>query len=174
MSYVTFADSPNTHVWRDSTLTHSEDATRGCYRRVNSLPTCHPCVTESSHTYEWVMSHGWTSHVTLNDTHFTCVTWLIFDNLWMSHVAFHHSPDPCDMTHLWHTVNAQREDALEVPAVFSRLRFWRSTPVAALPLPVAGVAVCVAEWGVVCVAACFRRSCCVWRSLWMTIWGGYD
>jgi len=38
------------------------------------------------------------------------------------------------------TVNAQREDALEVPAVFSRLRFWRSTPVAALPLPVAGLA----------------------------------
>jgi len=50
---------------------------------------------ESCHTYEWVMSHIWMSHVTqVNESCHTC-EW-VMSHIWMSHVT--HMNESC---HIW-------------------------------------------------------------------------
>jgi len=44
------------------------------------------CMNESCHTYEWVMSHIWMSHVThMNESCHTCE--YVMAHVWMSHVT---------------------------------------------------------------------------------------
>jgi len=60
-------------------------------------------VHESCHTYEWVMSHVWMSHVTcVNESCYTC-EWVVSLG-WMSHVTrVNESCHTCEwvMSHVW-------------------------------------------------------------------------
>ena len=62
-------------------------------RDANVVPVSHgTCVSESCHTYEWVMAHMWTSHVThINESCHTC-EW-VMSHIWMSHVS--HMDESC-------------------------------------------------------------------------------
>jgi len=54
-------------------------------------------MNESCHTYEWVMSNIWISHVThANASRHTC-EW-VMSHTWMSHVT--HKNDWCHVTHM--------------------------------------------------------------------------
>ena len=57
------------------------------------------CMNESCHTYEWVVSHKWMSHVThMNELCYTCER--VMSHIWIGHVT--HAHESCH-TYVWVT-----------------------------------------------------------------------